>query len=137
MASLIGFVSCLGLTIMLSGGVLALSGGLPWHNTKRPRSVRPVLSRSTGSTRHGGFDRCAATLKSGPGMLRIAWNKHRTYTISVPSAPAVAGAKVLTLQTGNLGTYTGRPDQDVVRIRLQRPWKRCQRGSDGGPVLVR
>lgn len=33
----------------------------------------------------GKFDRCAATLNGGSGMLRIAWAVGRDYSVSVPS----------------------------------------------------
>lgn len=35
----------------------------------------------------GKFDRCAAHLNAGPGVFRLAWNRDRLYTISVPSIP--------------------------------------------------
>lgn len=46
----------------------------------------------------GKFDRCVAHLNAGPGMFRLAWNRDRIYTISIPSIPNPPSPLRLTLE---------------------------------------
>jgi hypothetical protein len=80
----------------MTAGILALQATTPASAQHESKTLAKSGAFAIDYIKEKGrFDRCAATLHGGPGMLRIALTKAGKFSISVPPAPAAKGLPLL------------------------------------------